>query len=363
MLYTHIRNYGCRLNTNLFYKSLRIAVLENELLRISVLIDKGTDIFEFLYKPKDMDFMWLSPCGINNPSKFVPTTALKNGNYMDYYEGGWQEILPNFGDGVVYNGVELGLHGEISLIPWDYQVLENNPSKISIKFTVRTYRTPFYLEKILTLNSGDPKLYIEESLKNEGYVDIECMWAHHPTFGGLFMDGDVVLDIPANKVKYILRPENEGKYDEIKDNENIKWPMFKGYCNKEIDFSKPPSSDDGNQMIDEVCLGSLKDSWYAVTNLNKKSGFGIRWDKKIFPYIWIWRMYGKGSKMPPSWGRINCMAVEFCSSYSPIGLNEAVKNKTAIKLKPLEEIKTAFFAVAYDKDGNVNLIDGDGKIL
>jgi len=68
MLYEHFRNYGCRLHMDYFYKNLRVAVLENEYLRVSVLIDKGTDIFEFLYKPKDMDFMWLSPWGINSPA-------------------------------------------------------------------------------------------------------------------------------------------------------------------------------------------------------------------------------------------------------------------------------------------------------
>lgn len=92
MLYSHFRNYGCRINTDYFYKNLRVEILENEYLKISILIDKGTDIFEFLYKPKDTDFMWLSPWGIKSPSNFVSTIPSKDGNFMDYYEGGWQEI-------------------------------------------------------------------------------------------------------------------------------------------------------------------------------------------------------------------------------------------------------------------------------
>src|SRR5450830_669530 len=130
MLYYHFRNYGCMLNTELFYKNLRIAVLENEYLRISVLIGKGTDIFEFLYKPKDIDYMWLSPFGINSASKFIPTVSSSEGNFMDFYEGGWQEIIPNFGKGGIYNNVEEGLHGEVCLIPWQYQIIEDNPKKI-----------------------------------------------------------------------------------------------------------------------------------------------------------------------------------------------------------------------------------------
>ena len=37
---------------------MRAVSLENELLRVGVLADKGTDVFEFNYEPRDMDFVW-----------------------------------------------------------------------------------------------------------------------------------------------------------------------------------------------------------------------------------------------------------------------------------------------------------------
>ncbi len=361
MLYSHFRNYGYRINTDYFYKDLRIAVLENEYLKISILIDQGTDIFEFLYKPKDIDFMWLSPWGIRSPSNFIPTISSKEGNFMDYYEGGWQEIIPNFGISCQSQGTEQGVHGEISLIPWDYQILENIPSRISIKFMVRSYRTPFYIEKILTLRSDDPKLYISERLINEGYADIDLMWAHHPAFGGAFLDDSVIIDLPNNKVKYVQYPENAGNYAEIDDPE-VKWPCFKGYSGKIIDFSKSPTVEDENQSVDEACLQLLDSSWYAVTNINKNVGFGMSWDKNIFPYLWIWRVYGKGCKAAPWWGRVSCMALEPCSSFSPTGLPGAVYNRTAIRMKPQQELSTSFIATAYEDHDSINGIDLQGNI-
>jgi len=89
----------------------------------------------------------------------------------------------------------------------------------------------------------------------------------------------------------------------------------------------------------------------------------MKWDKKIFPYIWIWRMYGKGYKNGPWWGRVYSIALELCSSLSPIGLSEAIKNSTAIMMKPQQEIKTSFMAIAYEKDGNINKIDINGNII
>lgn len=362
MLYHHFRNYGCRINTNYFYKDLRVAVLENEYLKISVLIDKGTDIFEFLYKPKDMDFMWLSPWGINSPSKFLPTIASKLGNFYDFWEGGWQEVIPNFSYGVEYREIEEGMHGEVCMIPWEHQIIEDSPSKVSIKFMVRTYRTPFYLEKTMTLKKDDPKLYVSEKLINEGYADIDLNWTHHPTFGRAFIDDSTIIDVPKNKIRFVLKPENVRKYDEVID-DNIRWPKFRGYSGKDIDFSKSPTIVDKNQSTDEICLGELEKGWYAVTNLGNKVGFGMKWDRQIFPYIWIWRMYGKGCKEGPWWGRVTCMALELCSSLSPIGLIETIKNNTAIKMKPQQEINTSFMAIAYEKDSSVNGIDASGNII
>ena len=68
IFYTHERNFGCRL-MEYTYRGLRTLTLENELLRVSILADKGTDIFEFNYKPLDVDFMWRSPWGVRNPAR------------------------------------------------------------------------------------------------------------------------------------------------------------------------------------------------------------------------------------------------------------------------------------------------------
>lgn len=360
MLYYHFRNYSCRLNTNYYYENLRVAVLENEYLRISILIDKGTDIFEFLYKPKDIDFMWLSPWGIKNPSKYIPTIPSKDGNFMDFYEGGWQEILSNFGPAASYRDIQIGQHGEICLIPWQFEILEDSPSKISIKFNVRTYRTPFYIEKTLTLLADDPKLYIHEKLKNEGYVDMNVMWTHHPTFGGIFLDDSTVIDIAENKVKYVYKPKD--KEIDIID-KNAKWPIINGYDGKNVDFSKSPSSTGNDQSIDELFLEDLKEGWYAVTNTGKKVGFGLRWEKEIFPYLLIWRMYGKSSKMAPWWGRVSCMALEPCSSFSLTGLADAIKNKSAMKMEPQQEISTSLIASCYERDSRVKRIDSEGIVI
>ena len=82
-MYTHGRKQGCRISLDYTYKGMRIAYLENEQLRVGVLLDKGADIFEFTYKPRDIDFMWQSPLALRRP--FVATSALPEGAFHDYY--------------------------------------------------------------------------------------------------------------------------------------------------------------------------------------------------------------------------------------------------------------------------------------
>jgi hypothetical protein len=49
-------------------KGMRTLTLENKLLRVSVLLDKGSDIFEVKYKPLDLDVIWHAPWGYRNLS-------------------------------------------------------------------------------------------------------------------------------------------------------------------------------------------------------------------------------------------------------------------------------------------------------
>jgi len=59
------QHFGARLHdyTELGYRTL---AFENELLRVEVLVDKGTDIVSFLHKPSDTDFLWRRPSGLRH---------------------------------------------------------------------------------------------------------------------------------------------------------------------------------------------------------------------------------------------------------------------------------------------------------
>ena len=113
----------CSVQERRLDRDVRALRIENDLLAATVLIDKGADIYQLIYKPRDLDVLWKTPWGLRNPrtaqSTFTSTVA-----WLETCAGGWQEIFPSGGGPCVYKGVELNFHGESSVAAWEYTVVE-----------------------------------------------------------------------------------------------------------------------------------------------------------------------------------------------------------------------------------------------
>src|SRR5690606_15863785 len=88
------RNWGPRVH-EITYAGMRAVVLENERLRVTVLVDKGADVIEFNDKRRDLDYVWLSPIGTRRPHDVTAGSADAVAAFVDAYEGGWQEVFPS----------------------------------------------------------------------------------------------------------------------------------------------------------------------------------------------------------------------------------------------------------------------------
>jgi hypothetical protein len=351
------RNHGCRLTTGGTLKGFRTVVLENQKLRVTVLLDKGTDIWEFLYKPLDLDFMWRSPMLLRESGLFVPSSSTSLGLWYDYYEGGWQDIAPSGGPTSTYKGAEFGLHGESSTIPWECRVLDDGPERISVAFWTRLYRSPFYIEKKLTLVEQSSVLRIDESVENEASEPMELMWGHHPALGDNFLDEHCVIDTDARRV--LVHPTTVFERQRFTPGDSFDWPIGKARDGNVIDISRvpPPSS----RTADLLYLTGFEKGWYAVTNTRLGLGFGMVWPKEVFPYIWLWQVC-RGSEGYPWYGRTYNMALEPWTSYPGSGLAEAVKSGTALRLDPGQKVSMTMNAVVYNGTGRVSNLHRDGTI-
>ena len=342
------RNYGCRITDNILINGLKAIVMENRYLRVTVLLDKGADIYELLYKPLDVDMMWRGPVELQNPSCFIPSTGNEAGTFIDRYEGGWQEILPSGGAACEFKGVRFGQHGEISNIPWKCQIIKDEEKEICIELSVRTYRTAFYLRKKLTLKIDDPTLYINEILVNEAEENMELMWGHHPAIGHPFLSEHCNIETSATKV--ITHPELMFDSQRLKPGTVNTWPRVPDRNNRVIDLSKVPSKND--KTADMLYLTDFEgEAWYRIHNQQMKLNFEMKWDKDIFKYLWMWQVC-KGAYGYPWYGRTYCMALEPWSSYPTSGLYEAVNNRTAMNMAAAQTIETDLSVIIYEDQIN-----------
>ena len=352
-MYSQGRKQGCRLSLEYTYKGMRVAFLENELLEIGVLVDKGADIFQFRYKPKDLDFLWQSPIPIRKP--FVSTSALPEGAFHDYY-GGWQEVLPSAGWAAdPYLGTYQGLHGEVSLLPFDARPVEDSPDRVSVQLSTRLYRTPLTLDRTMSLEAGKPALRIHERLVNESPADFAVMWGHHPAFGEPFLDDSCRLQTPAESVK-VLAYHERGLWE---PGEDYRFPQARNRRTGQLqDVTRvlPRST----QSVDVISFWGLESGWYGLTNERQQLGFGMAWDLNVFPCLWMWQVYG-GHNDYPWYGRTYNCALEPFAGWPPAGIANAIKNGTARIMKGGEAIETELVAVAYEGPG-ITAITRDGSV-
>jgi hypothetical protein len=337
---------------------MRTILLQNELIQVVIHVDKGTEITQFLHKPSDTDFIWRSRTELHNPAQYTTAGGSDAAPFFDHWSGGWFEVVPNNGPGVNYGGTHLGFYAETANIPWEYSLIEDTPERVVVGFWTKTYRTPFLLQKTMTITSGVPALRIEEELTNIGGEVIDFVWGHHPVVGPPFLDSSCRIASPDCKV--IVLHDEDGPGYRMRLNQESLWPFVEGLDGTQLDLRQVLGPE--SRSMDNCYLTDYqRDAWIAVTNTQRKIGFGLAWDPQVFNYLWLWQAYGGGEKYP--WfSKGYKLGIEPWSGYPCGGLNASIKNGSARKLEPDQSINTWLTAVAYSTAGEPRAIEKDGQV-
>lgn len=333
-LYTHTRNYGCRLR-RFTWNGVEMLTLENAKLKVAVALGKGADIVELVYKPMDVDCMWHSfnPLGGAN---HLATVADAGGNFMDAYSGGWQDLFPTYGAPARYCGGRVGIHGEACLYPWECRVLRDEVDCVEVLLTLRMQRSPFLLEKRLKLEGDAARLDMREVIVNESGVAQDFMWGQHPAFGAPFLDDSVRLRLGGSPDVVVPR-DVIIHHTPFEREVSGKWPCLPGRDGRMIDLSRACAPEDRLYM--EYCISNLDAGRYELVNENLGLGVRMSWDLDVCPYLWVWGLY-RGIDVYPWYGRAYVMAVEPYSTY-PADYEAAKGGGRLLKLEAGARMETA----------------------
>ncbi len=357
MHYQDERTHGCRVSDSWTYRGLKTVVMENSQVRVVILADKGADIYSFVHKPTDTEFMWRSPWGVRNPRKFVPSTGSSQGMWLDYYEGGWQTVVPHGGYPDEVYGAEFGLHAELNNLPWDAAIVEDTAERVAVNFRAKGVRMPVAVDMTLTLDADSPALRLSKTAINESEESVDIVWLEHIAIGPPFLSDRCQLYVPECKV--LTHPEAFVDSQKLALGWEGNWPMVPAADGSQIDFRNIPPKED--RSLDMAYMTELSEGWYAVHNKETSVGFAVSFPSDVFRYLWYWRNLGGGWGYP-WYGRCYNVGLEPCTSWDNRGLKHSMENDSARTLQAGESLTTEITASAFVGDGDVARVSPQGEV-
>jgi len=313
--------------------------MENAFLRIGILVDRGSDIFEFTYKPLAIDPLLRLPKGIKNPACEFSQMRFTSNQFEDYYYGGWQEILPN-SPSFNYRGAVLGQHGEVALIPWNYAIINNSTEEVSLKVWTEPLRMPLRIEKTFRMKRGESLLYVSEQLSNLGKTELDIMWGHHIALGLPFLDDGA--EIESNAQTFRAEPGMPSNR-RFKPGKEFAWPIGENLAGGQDDARIIPDRD--AKPYSDLCYlnGYPEEAFYTIKSKKYGVGFNLTWNGDLFKCAWLWQERF-ATKDFPWWGQCYTVALEPWTSVWTANPNEAIQKGEWRHLNAGEVIETQLSA-------------------
>lgn len=328
---------NCSITDAWTYRGLKTVILENEVIRATILVDLGAKLHEFIYKPSNRDFMYHHP-------RVECRTPVFGVNVDNWWTGGMDEAIPT-GHPCVYKGEEYPFLGEVWSLAWDYEIQKQSTDEVCVYLRRPLIISPLIIERWITLHSGEAMLRFRHRITNVGNTRFEFLWGLHPGFA---ITPDCRIDLPAGEMLVQeSTPDNRLGIAGTR----YQWPFAHDLACREIDMRQIPSPDAGT--MDFHYATELKDGWLAITDTRRREGVGLVFPKDIFRCAWLWLVYG-------GWRGIYTAAVEAWTGY-PAKLSDAVAAGKYSQLAAGECLECESRLVVYTGFGEIDHLNIEGQ--
>jgi hypothetical protein len=230
--------------------------------------------------------------------------------------------------------------GELWTTEAAHRIVRADPGGVELELVLATPITPARWTRRLVLEGDDPVLRISYRLENVGTMAFDYNWGLHPVAA---ISPQHRFDVPAALAEV---DENGGGTLGVKG-DRYEWPVMNG-----IDVRRALGPDAGCFALHY--LTDLREGWVATTDTATRRGFGLVFDRTLFPVVWLWMVYG-------GWrGYYHAIAEPWTGYPSPLA--EAVAAGRARVLDPGAVLETEVSAIVYDGVQQVSRLAADGTV-
>lgn len=329
---------GCRASLDHSLFGLRSLRLENDLIRTTILLDRGANIYEYVSKHQDQDFLFHHPRVKPRPP--VLGTA---GGIDNWWFGGIDEILPTAFPST-YRGEEYPVIGELWAQAYSCNILKQATDEVEAYLLTQTTISPFKVEKWVKLVTGEPRLRIRTRITNTGHRDFSFLWGYHNTFA---VTTDHRIDMPATKM--LVEDALESRFN---PGTEYDWPIATDRSGKKIDLSEVLEPTE--LMYEYHYATELREGWLAVTDSMRKIGLGMSFPKETLSKIHLWLNYG-------IWRSCYNIGLYAMTGY-PAALQRAAEQGTCSCLDAGKSLECEVSYVTYTGVSHVSHIDSNGHV-
>ena len=257
-----------------YIQGWKAEVLENDFLKVSVILELGAKIAQITDKHANYDWLWEDP-----------TRPLRARQVTDKYDehdiSGFDECFPNIGISSYPGDPTLILpdHGELWSQAWSCE--KTDDSIISI---ARGKVLPYTFERKITLK--DRSLVFSYAIENTGKEDFKGFWSAHSLFNAV--EGmQILLNGNRSMTKefgFSGRMGSDGADGYAGHLDKYTWPHTAGESGRIYDLSQITLAE---PLTDKVVVAAPSDGEITLLNPRHKCSVRFLLDPQEIPYVGI----------------------------------------------------------------------------
>ncbi len=304
--------------------------LESPELRVVVSLTRGGEIQEIRDKATDVDILWHGHEDVRRGVLAPTTKELPHGAFLDHFAGGWQVVFPSAQYPTTIGGAPFGVHGELALLPWRLERVSEDDHEVWAELSVESRRIPVRMTRRITVAAR--KVLISDIIDNNSQETFDVQWGHHIALGGAVAEPETTIRLPEH-TPFEVPDDPSPSYRYAAG--AYTWPNVTTRSGEyeAVDRLPPNDGTDGH-----VIAGPMKEGAAHVASPAAGLELLLEWDAAMFPYCWIWNVFG-GMHEWPLWGRHRLFTLEPFTS--PLeSRDDAVAAGRAVTLGPADRRST-----------------------